>query len=177
MFSAREEAMDAASHEQERSREAFTRSTPCAPHSATRYRIVSQTKRSWLIAALFFCSGASGLIYQTVWMRILVRGFGVTVQATSTVVAVFLAGLALGALISPWWARRVAAGLRGYALTELVVGLSALAMTKVMESLPELMAMLARSAHLEDGPGQVLVRVVLSAAILLLPTTAMGITL
>ena len=129
------------------------------------------------IAALFFLSGTTGLIYQTVWMRILVRGFGVTVQATSTVVAVFMLGLALGALLSPLWSRRVARGLRGYAWIELAVGLSAVAVTKLMQFLPEIMAHLARTAHLEDGFGQITARVVVSGLVLLVPTTAMGATL
>jgi len=42
-------------------------------------------------------TGAAGLIYQVVWFRVLMRVFGSTVYATSTLVASFMAGLALGA--------------------------------------------------------------------------------
>ena len=45
---------------------------------------------------LFFCSGACGLIYQVLWLRLLSLVFGVTVYAASTVLAAFMAGLALG---------------------------------------------------------------------------------
>ena len=50
--------------------------------------------------ALFLLTGAGGLAYQTVWMRMLVRVFGVTVYATTTVVAIFMAG-AYAASASP----------------------------------------------------------------------------
>ena len=47
----------------------------------------------WLI---FIFSGASGLIYQVIWMRQLTLIFGSTVFATSTVLTAFMGGLALG---------------------------------------------------------------------------------
>jgi predicted membrane-bound spermidine synthase len=51
----------------------------------------------WLI---FIFSGASGLIYEVIWMRQLTLIFGSTVFATSTVLTAFMAGLALGHYIS-----------------------------------------------------------------------------
>ena len=52
------------------------------------------------IPFLFFISGISGLIYETVWFRMLIRVFGTTLEATSTVLAVFMGGLALGAVLA-----------------------------------------------------------------------------
>lgn len=49
-----------------------------------------------LIAGLLFVSGACALVYQTLWLRLLGLVFGVTAYATSTVLAAFMAGLALG---------------------------------------------------------------------------------
>jgi hypothetical protein len=49
-----------------------------------------------LLLLLFFLSGISGLIYQVLWLRILSLVFGVTVFAVSTVLASFMAGLAVG---------------------------------------------------------------------------------
>ena len=40
-----------------------------------------------LLGALFFLSGISGLIYQSLWLRMLSLVFGVTVYAASTVLA------------------------------------------------------------------------------------------
>ncbi|TFG85664.1 MAG: hypothetical protein E4H17_04840, partial [Gemmatimonadales bacterium] len=45
---------------------------------------------------LFFASGASALAYQAIWGRMLGLVFGNTVFASSTVLSVFMAGLALG---------------------------------------------------------------------------------
>ncbi len=42
-----------------------------------------------LVYLLFALSGASGLIYEVVWMRSLTSAFGVTVSATSVTLAVF----------------------------------------------------------------------------------------
>ncbi|MDR7520113.1 MAG: fused MFS/spermidine synthase [Armatimonadota bacterium] len=73
-------------------------------------------------------SGAASLIYQVVWMRHLVLVFGSTTLAASTVVAAFLAGLALGA-----WAWGLAADrqpgqtLALFGLVEAATGLYALA--------------------------------------------------
>jgi spermidine synthase len=51
---------------------------------------------------LAFGSGAASLIYQVVWMRRLALVFGSTTLATSTVLAAFLGGLAVGTVL---WAR------------------------------------------------------------------------
>lgn len=50
-----------------------------------------------LILIFFFVSGAVGLIYEVVWLRMLVLIFGSTHFAVSTVLTAFMAGLALGA--------------------------------------------------------------------------------
>ena len=57
-----------------------------------------------MIFACFFLSGATGLIYQVIWLRMLGLVFGHTVYAITTVLAAFMAGLALGGL----FARRTA---------------------------------------------------------------------
>ena len=61
----------------------------------------------FLLAALFFLSGTSALIYQMLWLRLIGLVFGVTVYAASTVWAVFMAGLALGSVIGGRAADRV----------------------------------------------------------------------
>ena len=58
---------------------------PAAPSGAMRLTIL----------ALFFLSGACGLVYEVVWMRMLTLVFGATAFATSTILASFFAGLAL----------------------------------------------------------------------------------
>ncbi|MBA3805947.1 MAG: hypothetical protein H0X14_09595, partial [Acidobacteria bacterium] len=62
----------------------------------------------WLIAVCFICSGATGLVYEVLWMRMLGLVFGATTFAVSAVLAAFMGGLALGSA----WAGRLAARIR-----------------------------------------------------------------
>ena len=55
--------------------------------------------RSRVLLFIFFLSGISALIYQTVWLKNLGLVFGNTVYATSTVIAIYLAGLGIGAFL------------------------------------------------------------------------------
>src|SRR2546423_5246009 len=48
-------------------------------------------------AFLFFLSGATGLVYELLWVRLLYQGFGSTIQSITTVVAAYMGGLGLGA--------------------------------------------------------------------------------
>ena len=75
------------------------------------------------VTVFFFASGASGLIYQVAWVRILSLIFGVTVYAVSTVLAGFMAGLALGSFLSGRFADRIRNPLRVYGAIERTVPL------------------------------------------------------
>ncbi len=49
------------------------------------------------LAAVFFISGFSALIYQVCWQRLLFTGFGVDLTSITVIVSVFMAGLGIGA--------------------------------------------------------------------------------
>src|SRR2546426_2687110 len=74
---------------------------------------------------IFFLSGATGLVYEVIWVRLTGLVFGNTSHAISTVLGAFMAGLALGS----WKIRRQADHtdnpLRLYGLLEIRIGLSA----------------------------------------------------
>ena len=57
--------------------------------------------------AAFFLSGLSGLVYESIWMRMLTFTFGSTTLAVSTALAAFMAGLALGSIVLGWLADRI----------------------------------------------------------------------
>jgi spermidine synthase len=57
------------------------------------------------IPVVFCISGFAALLYQVVWERVLYSTFGVTVEAVTTVVSAFLAGLGLGSLLGGRLAR------------------------------------------------------------------------
>ena len=128
-----------------------------------------------VIALLFFASGLSGLVYQELWLRLLGLVFGVTVYAASAVLAGFMGGLALGSALGGRWADRTQRPLLFYGAAEVLVGVSALA-TPVLLDLVE-RAYVALQPVLPHLPGALtLLRLVLSIAVLLVPTMLMGAT-
>src|SRR5439155_241306 len=96
---------------------------------------------------LFLLSGATGLVYELLWVRLLYQAFGSTIQSVTTVVAAYMGGLGLGA----WWLGRradrhpnpaalygrleIAIGVFGL-LSPLALGLAALALAAPLEPSP-----------------------------------------
>jgi len=76
---------------------------------------------------LFFLSGATGLVYQTVWSRELHTVFGTSQFAIATVLAAFMTGLTLGGWLGARLAGRITRPLLAYAVLEVAVGAFALA--------------------------------------------------
>src|SRR5262245_36747420 len=60
-----------------------------------------------IVFVCFFLSGATGLIYQVLWLRMLSLVFGHTVYAITTVLAAFMGGLALGSFVFARRASRI----------------------------------------------------------------------
>jgi spermidine synthase len=128
------------------------------------------------LAALFFLSGTAALIYQVAWLRILSLVFGVTVYAASAVLTSFMAGLALGSWLGGRTADRVRSPLRAFAVLELGIAVSALAVPFALDAVSALYKEVHRRGP--DGLVQLtVIRLVCSAVILLLPTTLMGASL
>ena len=57
----------------------------------------TKSTRGAAALGLFFLSGFAALVYETVWTRRLVLVFGATLTSAATVLAGFMAGMALGA--------------------------------------------------------------------------------
>jgi spermidine synthase len=129
-----------------------------------------------LVAGLFFLSGAAGLVYQVLWMRSLGLFFGSDMYGVSIILSAFMGGLALGSLAGGLLAERSARPLLWYGVAELGIGLAALRLPHVLEGLLPLL----HAAYPEGqggGPGYQVLRVLLAAGTLLVPTTLMGATL
>jgi len=75
-----------------------------------------------LLWLMLFASGSTSLIYQIAWVRALAIGFGNTTYAVSTVLTVYMAGLACGYHGFGRRADHHRAPLRVYAVLELAVG-------------------------------------------------------
>ena len=128
----------------------------------------------WLI---FILSGASGLIYEVIWMRQLTLIFGSTVFATSTVLTAFMAGLALGSF---YFGRKIdestQSPLRLYALLEAGIGGFCLVWPLILGALSALYVLIHRNVTSEFYTLS-LMRFVLTFGVLLIPSTLMGGTL
>jgi spermidine synthase len=132
--------------------------------------------RRQLVAGCLLLSGASALIYEIVWLRQINLIVGTTTGAVSTVLAVFMLGLGLGARWLGAWADRSRSPLRLYAYLELGIALYALALPRLMAAATPAYVAFARS--LTEHPGWIVaLRVALGFALLLVPTVLMGATL
>ncbi len=123
----------------------------------------------------FFLSGGAALIYQVLWTRRLGLVFGVTIQAASTVLACFMAGLAIGSYVAGRRADRLANPIRAFAWIELAIGLCALATPARLSAAESLLHTL--TPVLSQYPAATTAtRVLLSAAVLIVPAALMGST-
>ena len=127
----------------------------------------------WLI---FIFSGASGLIYEVIWMRQLTLVFGSTVFAASTVLTAFMAGLALGSFYFGRMADRETRPLRLYALLEAGIAGFAIIFPFLLLFLNAIYVLAYRGLNAEFYSLS-LIRFVLSFLVLLVPSTLMGGTL
>jgi len=120
----------------------------------------------FLFASLFLVSGAAGLVYQIVWERLLELFFGVTMVSVTLIVGAFMAGLGIGSLLGGRLARQVKNTLFIYGLLELGIAVFGVL------SQPLIFWIGQKTA----GTPYVFVFLI-SFAILLIPTTLMGMTL
>jgi spermidine synthase len=126
--------------------------------------------------ALFYVSGIAGLIYQVLWLRRLSVVFGVTVYAASTVLAAFMAGLAIGAALSGRVMRRGTAPLAAFGIAEILIGITGFLSPVLLDAASAVYVALHGVAP-ESLSALTIARLVCSFAILVVPTTMMGITL
>ncbi len=126
-----------------------------------------------IVYLIFFLSGAAALVYEVLWVRYLSIVFGGSHLAVTTVLAVFMGGLALGSYGIGKRAGNYKNLLRLYGLLELGIAASALVFMALMRFYPALYVPLARIA--EDSPVYLsFIRVAFAAVALIVPTMLMG---
>lgn len=134
------------------------------------------TGRASKIAPLLFGSGACALVYQVAWFREFRLVFGASTMATGAVLALFAGGLGVGGLVLGPHADRHANPARLYASLELGVALSA-AITPVLLWLVRRVYIAAGGTPTLGLIVGTLVRLLLAALVLGVPTFLMGGTL
>src|ERR1041384_7236170 len=129
-----------------------------------------------IVAACFFLSGATGLIYEVLWARMLGLVFGATTLAVSTVLAAFMGGLALGSALAGRLGCRIKRPLSAYGWLEIGIAIYAILVPLLFRWVDHLYVLIWQ----EFQPGFFIFsvwRFVLSSLLLLFPTTVMGATL
>ncbi|MDR3012413.1 MAG: hypothetical protein LBU70_04305 [Chitinispirillales bacterium] len=81
---------------------------------------------TYIYFALFFISGTSGLIYESIWSQYLKQFLGHAAYAQTLVLVIYMGGMALGAWVAAAGARKFKNLLLGYAIVEIALGISAL---------------------------------------------------
>jgi len=153
-------------------------------------RLAGSTANDWLVVLwrgvcnlsagmilfLFFCSGATALVYEVVWSKYLSLMLGSTVQAQTVVLAVFMGGLALGNRIIGKRSDLLQRPLGTYGYLEGFIGLYAFFFSAIY-ALADKMFVGIGSMIYESATGMFLLKSVLSVGLLLVPTILMGGTL
>lgn len=129
--------------------------------------------RALLVA--FGLSGAAALTYEVVWTRALSLVMGSTTYALSTMLATFMGGLAVGAVLGGRAADRSPNLVRAFALCELGVGVAGIASVPLIYQLPAAYLAIYRAFHLWP-PVFFALQVLLCALVMAVPTLLMGAT-
>ncbi len=124
---------------------------------------------------MFLISGATGLLYEVAFAKVLATIFGATAYSISTVLSAFMAGLALGAYLGGRFAGRVARPLAGYGVAEIMVGVICAVTPWVFDALASAYVALARDTS--SLPALIAARGALTFTAILIPTACMGATL
>src|SRR5919108_3446675 len=103
-----------------------------------------------IVPLLFFCSGATALVYEVVWSKYLTLMFGSTVQAQTVVLAVFMGGLALGNRLFGRKSDAAAQPLALYGAIEVAIGLYAFFFHGIYRTADGLFVWLG-TGHLDQG--------------------------
>jgi spermidine synthase len=129
-----------------------------------------------LLVPLFFLSGATSLVYETLWGRALHLVFGTSQVAIATVLAAFMGGLSVGGLLGARYADRVRRPLLIYGVLEGIIGAYALLFPVLVRAITPIYLEFWRAADPSPIAFSAF-QTLLLGVLLLLPTTCMGATL
>jgi len=128
-----------------------------------------------IVSVVLFLSGISALIFETLWLRLSGLAFGNSIWAAALILSSFMAGLALGTAIAAS-AKFRTRPLKLYAMLEIAVAVFGCTIVFTLPILGELLRPLFQTLWSHQTLLLAL-RVLFSFVILLIPTTAMGLTL
>ena len=136
----------------------------------------SQSGRVVVLCGVLFLSGTGALIFETLWLRLSGLAFGNSIWAAALILSSFMAGLALGNALAASSRIRGWRPLHFYAVLELLVAFFGCTIVFGLPIVGDLMRPMWQMLW-NYQPTLLGLRFVVSFLILLLPTTAMGLTL
>ncbi len=128
-----------------------------------------------ILSGILFLSGISALIFETLWLRLSGLAFGNSIWAAALILSSFMAGLALGTAIAASSKLRMRP-LKLYAALEIAVALFGCTIVFALPIIGELLRPIFQALWTHQTILLAL-RVLFSFVLLLIPTTAMGLTL
>src|SRR5215510_8960298 len=129
-----------------------------------------------ILSTILFLSGIGALIFETLWLRLSGLAFGNSVWAAALILSSFMTGLALGNAIAASSRIRRWRPLHLYAVLEVLVALLGCTIVFVLPVLGDVLRPVWQTLW-NYQPALLGLRFVVSFLILLVPTTAMGLTL
>jgi spermidine synthase len=142
----------------------------------TSHVVGSQSRRVAVLCGVLFLSGTGALIFETLWLRLSGLAFGNSVWAAALILSSFMAGLALGNALAASSRIRRWRPLHFYAVLELLVAFFGFTIVFGLPVLGDLMRPVWQMLW-NYQPTLLGLRFAVSFLILLVPTTAMGLTL
>jgi spermidine synthase len=128
-----------------------------------------------ILSGVLFLSGISALIFETLWLRLSGLAFGNSIWAAALILSSFMAGLALGTAIAASSKLRIRP-LKLYAALEIAVAVFGCTIVFSLPIIGELLRPVFQTLW-NHQTILLALRVLFSFVILLIPTTAMGLTL
>lgn len=129
-----------------------------------------------ILSFILLLSGTSALLFQTLWLRLSGLAFGNSIWAAALILSSFMAGLALGGALAATSTLGRLRPLRFYAGLEMIVAISGCTLVFALPLLGEWLRPVFQALW-SHQPLLNFLRFALSFALLLVPTTAMGLTL
>ncbi len=131
------------------------------------------------ILVLFLCSGMTGLLYEVIWSRMIVKVIGAAPFAISIVLTVFMGGLGLGSYLAGRYIDRIQKSsqlIQLYGLMEIGIGIYALLLGGVIEASQPIFSSIYNQStdHLLIFNAVILIG---AFVLFIIPVTLMGATL
>ena len=142
----------------------------------TSAEVGSHSGRVFVLCGVLFLSGTGALVFETLWLRLSGLAFGNSIWAAALILSSFMAGLALGNAIAASSRIRRWRPLHFYAVLELLVAFLGCTIVFALPVVGDLLRPLWQTLW-DYQPMLLGLRFAVSFLILLLPTTAMGLTL